>query len=39
MEQHQPLTTLLVHFVALGLTLLGIGSLALLMAWAGRLIF
>ena len=39
MEQQQPLTTLLVHFVALGLTLLGIGSLALLMAWAGRLIF
>jgi len=40
MEQQPPLTTLLVvHFVALGLTLLGIGSLALLMAWAGRLIF
>jgi hypothetical protein len=39
MEQQRPLTTLLVHFVALGLTLLGIGSLALLMAWAGRLIF
>lgn len=39
MEQHQPLTTLLVHVAALGLTLLGIGSLALLMAWAGRLVF
>jgi hypothetical protein len=39
MEQQRPLTTLLVHLVALGLTLIGIGSLALLMAWAGRLIF
>lgn len=39
MEQHPPLTTLLVHFVALGVAILGIGSLAVLMAWAGRLIF
>ncbi|MCS3420017.1 MULTISPECIES: hypothetical protein [Pseudomonas] len=41
MEPHQPapVTTLLVHFAALGVAILGIGSLALLMAWAGRLIF
>lgn len=41
MEPHrtQPVTALLVHFAALGVAILGIGSLALLMAWAGRLIF
>ncbi|MDR0190836.1 MULTISPECIES: hypothetical protein [Pseudomonas] len=41
MEPHrsQPVTALLVHLAALGVAILGISSLALLMAWAGRLMF
>lgn len=34
-----PQTALFIHFAALFVALLGIGSLALLLAWAGRLIF
>jgi hypothetical protein len=35
----QPLTALLVHLAALAVTTLGIGCLALLLGWAGRLVF
>ncbi|KAF1032840.1 MAG: hypothetical protein GAK37_00330 [Pseudomonas sp.] len=34
-----PSTFILGHLLALACALLGIGSLALLMAWAGRLVF
>jgi hypothetical protein len=34
-----PLTALFIHFAALFVALLGIGSLALLLAWAGRWMF
>lgn len=35
----QPLTVLLVHLTALAFAILGIGSLACVMAWAGHLLF
>lgn len=38
-RQTPPLTTLLIHFAALGCAFLGIASLALLLAWIGRQMF